>query len=219
MRPQGNRVVSKDSKAVRPAQATRPSPRAFTLVEVLVVMAIIVILASMVSVTATAYYRRAQTERTKATLTTLAAALESFRADYGSYPYHNPDGFPVEERPARPGDIVTNTANTPTYDIRNLYGLLRETGYLPEAIDSNYLDVEEDHQVKGNDYDHIVLDAWSIPLAYRYPRWDAETGEWREDRFDLWSMGADRRPPRDGIAEEFDPAADGTEADIIWGEF
>lgn len=200
-------------------ETKRRDRRAFSLIELLAVMAIIVILASMVTVTAVSFYQKAQVARTKATITTLAAALESFRADYGSYPYHNPDAYAPDERPARPGDVVTSTADTPTYDIRNLYGLLRETGYLPEAIDSNYIEVEEDHQVKGTDYDHIVLDAWETPLAYRYPRWDDEAGEWKEDRFDLWSAGPDRKPARSAIAEEFDPLADGSEDDIFWGRF
>jgi len=60
--------------------------RAFTLIELLVVMAIIAILAGLVLRTAGYVQRKAATSRAEAEIAALSAALESYKADYGTYP-------------------------------------------------------------------------------------------------------------------------------------
>ena len=199
------------------------------MVEILVVMAILATLVGLVTATFSAYAARAQRQRTQATIAHLAQALETFRAQYGSYPYHDPAGAPCPYHRDDPCDLdcpmrawsgaLPNTAEH--YDIRNLYGLLRDTGCLAEPLASRFLERAEDNLL-DNDYDLIVLDGWEQPLAYRFPRWDAEEGRERLDRFDLWSKGPSRRDSRAAPGDASDPSDrtdDRDKDNIVWGEF
>jgi prepilin-type N-terminal cleavage/methylation domain-containing protein len=60
--------------------------RAFTLIELLTVIAIIAILASITFGVVTGVRERAAISRAKAELASLSLALESFKAQYGDYP-------------------------------------------------------------------------------------------------------------------------------------
>jgi type II secretion system protein G len=70
-----------DSTGQRPL-----SFRGFTLIELLVVIAIIAILAGLVLQTAGYVQRKGATSRAEAEIAALSAALESYKADMGSYP-------------------------------------------------------------------------------------------------------------------------------------
>ena len=66
--------------------------RAFSLIELLVVVAVVGILAALtLSISAGARERAAQ-ERASAELAVIATALEQYRAAYGAYPQVNDDG-------------------------------------------------------------------------------------------------------------------------------
>lgn len=199
-----------------------------TLVEILVVMAIIAILVSLTTATITAYSARAQREGTQAVIAQLALAVEEFRELYGSYPYHHIKDDPdrnaavhAPEDPSTYGNLGGELASSEDhFDIRNLYGLLRETGVLKEPIDARFLRNVNAPNPPGSDYDLVVLDAWEQPLGYHYPRWDGTS--WRTDRFDLWSSGPDRRDSRDVPGDRFNASAKTEPEDldnIVWGEF
>jgi len=67
----------------------RKSPKAFTLVELLVVITIIAILAALVLNTAGFVQRKAARSRAESEIKALEAALESYKADMGDYPQTN----------------------------------------------------------------------------------------------------------------------------------
>lgn len=73
-----------------PAGATRPSPRrprsGFTLIEVLVVVVIIAVLASIVAPNVFRHVDTAKSAAAQAQIATLGAALDAYRLDNGRYP-------------------------------------------------------------------------------------------------------------------------------------
>lgn len=60
--------------------------QAFTLIEMLTVMAVIAILASLIVSVQAVAQRKAATSRAEAEIRTMAAACESYKADFGSFP-------------------------------------------------------------------------------------------------------------------------------------
>ncbi len=64
----------------------RPSVRGFTLVEMLTVMAVIAVLASLIVAVMGVVQRNAAAKRAESEIATLTAQLENYRADNGEYP-------------------------------------------------------------------------------------------------------------------------------------
>src|SRR5688500_17446134 len=67
-----------------------PPRRAFTLIEILVVIGIIVLLAGILVPMVGRAMRQAKQTRTAADLQSIATALEAFKTDHGSYPGADP---------------------------------------------------------------------------------------------------------------------------------
>lgn len=92
------RSVPACSVPARPVPAAAPRARAsagtagFTLVELLVVLAIMAMLAGLVAPRVMDYFGRAKVDTAKLQLENIAAALELHRLDVGRYPT-NPEGL------------------------------------------------------------------------------------------------------------------------------
>ena len=63
--------------------------KAFTLVELLIVIAIIAILASLVLAAAGGVQKKGARSRAEGEIAAIVAAMESFKADNGDYPTNN----------------------------------------------------------------------------------------------------------------------------------
>src|SRR6478752_64127 len=59
---------------------------AFTVIEVLLVLAIIALLTGLILATGSYVYRKGTRSRAEAEIAAISAALENYRADNGSYP-------------------------------------------------------------------------------------------------------------------------------------
>ncbi|MEY2482432.1 MAG: ral secretion pathway protein [Verrucomicrobiota bacterium] len=75
----------------KPARETRALPgpsasRAFTVVELLIVMAIILILAGLILATSSYVQKKGARSRAEAEIAAMSAALENYKADNGIYP-------------------------------------------------------------------------------------------------------------------------------------
>src|ERR1041385_2440184 len=71
--------------------------RGFTIVEVLVVMAIILVLAGLVLATSSYVHNKGARSRAEAEIAAMSAALENYKADNGVYP-SNPDTNTLDAR-------------------------------------------------------------------------------------------------------------------------
>jgi len=206
-------MPTRQTKPNRSAKRRKASPKcrapeaAFTLVELLVVMGIIVVLAAMFTVAGGYMYGEALKSRTKGTISVLAAGLEEYNTTLGTYPPTEP-----------PNDVgpITQTMDNETYDIRNAYSLLRDTQILTEPVESRARSLyagEDGHE----DSDFVVVDGWKNALVYRFPR-QADDGQ-----FDLWSMGPDEKDSRASKSDTIDPttadASGYNEDNIVHGEF
>jgi len=76
-----------------PKSPTRKQAAGFSLIELLVVVAIIAILAGLILQTAGFVQNKAARSRAEAEVAALSAALESYKADYGDYPLSSTAGY------------------------------------------------------------------------------------------------------------------------------
>ena len=108
--------------------------RAFTLVELLVVIALIGVLAALLLSALSSAQQRARATQTTATMEAFAAACETFFQDHGEYPGVVPDALLMAN--------LDNNGIPPISSLENaLYHLMG--GYLIEGVDGNYNDATD----------------------------------------------------------------------------
>lgn len=94
-------VRDRDSSQVWLARRRRSHPEAgFTLVELLVVLAILVLLATYVGPRVIGYLGSSRTQAAKVQIESIASALELYRLDVGKYPSSEESLKALVERPA-----------------------------------------------------------------------------------------------------------------------
>src|SRR5436190_18729986 len=96
----------------------RHARRAFTLIEMLVVIGIIALLIAILVPTIMGSVKRAKKVRTAADMQTIRTALDAYKADFGDYPRPEPgetdDGFAVLGRALfSPGGVKDLTKSPP----------------------------------------------------------------------------------------------------------
>jgi len=132
-----------EARTAMPRLAPTPPLRssAFTLVEVLVVMGILVLLLAILFPAVAAIRRNQKIERTKATVEAIASGIQAYQNDWGVYP---------------PCEFVAgvNRGNRSLVALLNVKGG-RSAPYLPSAF---YEDGEIDRP--------LLLDEWDRPFIY-----------------------------------------------------
>ena len=91
-----------EERAICRSSAPRSSPlapRAFTLVEIMIVIVIIGLLAGVVTLNVRSYMSRARQNAARQEIATISHALETFYATYGRYPT-NDEGLAVLTKPS-----------------------------------------------------------------------------------------------------------------------
>lgn len=150
----------------------RPRAKAFTLVEILVVIAIMVVLMGMTFGVGRWAMENAKIEKAKTQIKLFEAKLQDYQSDKGEFP---------------PGDGSDRSSV-------NLYTALYEKGiiegtkvYMPE------LDPESSDMFKRKIDNGLILDPFNRKKAYFYLRGVDENGEQAGDAynpdFDIWSLG------------------------------
>ena len=122
-----------------PARRMRALPRvrvrAFTLIELLIVMAIIIVLAGLILATANYVQKKGYRSRAEAEIAAISAALENYKADNGVYPNStitdalNPADANADYRPASSvlyvkltGDDDANPTTAAAATAKNYFG-------------------------------------------------------------------------------------------------
>ncbi len=168
---------------------TSPSSRrrAFTMIELLVVISIIAVLAGIVTGVSRGALERSKRSKTETQIRAISEALETYKAEYGNYP--------------RP---VGGTVN-PIETAKMLYQAVTGDG-------SNYIDGADPAPSDGEPgtegkfileaafsgskkssfvhKDYYLMDAWHRP--YHYMRGDESNETMNKTTFDLWSQANDK---------------------------
>jgi prepilin-type N-terminal cleavage/methylation domain-containing protein len=160
---------------------------AFTLMELLIVIAIIAVLAGLVLATAAYVQKKGKRSRAEAEIAAMTAALENYKADNGVYP----------------SDAVTNgfdvtTANIADYDAPNLklYEYLSgDTDHdrMPEAKGYFPFQPNQLSPVERSAAVTSIRDPFGNPYGYSTMKASNPSLNGHNPTFDLWSVG-------DGIA-------------------
>jgi len=138
----------------------------FTLLEMLVVIAIISMLAGLLMTGVTAARRKAAQRRTSLMLQRIATAVENYELDFGDYP----DGC---------GDEVS--------------GSLLYIALTTQEMNGPYLELQQS-ELADQDFDGVkeIVDVWGHPIRYTHHKfYDGEPGR---GKFRISSLGRDGRP-------------------------
>jgi type II secretory pathway pseudopilin PulG len=164
-------------------------PPAFTLVEILVVISIIMVLAAM-SISGFGFVKRKAAEgRTEVLLGSISGALERYRVDNGFFPEGDGGGDSTKQVYIAlygDGELTlssgTVSATEPDGDV--------------DTDAQVYLDMLNPENKRAllnvDPGSYNIVDAWGKPLRYRHSVSGNEAGMMNPDSdFDLWSYGPD----------------------------
>jgi len=153
----------------------------FTLIEILIVIAIISLLSSFVLVGIHLVQKRALEALAESQLTSLRSALESYYGDEGAYPGagagldSDENGFPVlfaalfgERRPHGPGG--RGAPYSTSVSEKDVAVWDADAGAFRKAMLS---------ELNDDRVEKFVLDPWAQPYVYRVPGTARGTGPWR----------------------------------------
>ena len=146
------------SQSMKTLSRNRRPGDAFTLVELLIVISIIAILASLVASAAGFVQKKGARSRAQAEISAMQAALENFKADNGDYPA-NPIG-----NSAKSSVLVTNLMPGPG-------GGKVYYQFKPKSIDTN----------------NNPLDPFGFPYNYVYDTNSGGAPNNGSNNYDLWS--------------------------------
>jgi len=169
----------------------------FTLVEIMVVIAIIAVLATMTVGGMGWYKRKAAEGKTKVLVHGISRALEEYRADNGFFPEGDGEDESTKQvYIALYGDGILTSDNAGTVTITT-----DPTGK-PDEGNTVYLAILNPDLIGSkmnvDPVSYTILDAWGEELGYQSP------GEMNPaDDFDLWSLGPDGKGgPSTGTPKE-----------------
>ncbi|MFP4351709.1 MAG: type II secretion system protein [Puniceicoccaceae bacterium] len=156
---------------------------AFTLVELLTVIAVIAILAAITFGISAGVYERQSRTRAEAELSALASALEAYRAQHGSYPVADGTDWDGEN-----AEILYQA----------LTGQIDPKGDEPETkkvfIDISKFELKDETDKDEDTFsdDNAFLDPWGLPYGYQFddPA-DGDPDDWNRFGYLLFSFGPD----------------------------
>lgn len=158
------------------------SPRThtgFTLIEMLVVLAIVSILGGLILTGVQAAKKTAQVNSTRTMFKLIESALGTYETDFSDYPFSDGDGSGVRGAELLYESLKTDRKNGPYIELKDF-----------RTVDSNHNGQME------------LADAWSQPILYWHHR-DYDNSEPNKRTFRLLSNGPNRQM-EDGSRESDD---------------
>ena len=175
------------TKMVR--EGTRAIPRAFTVIELLLVIAIIIILAGLILSTVGYVQKKGARSRAEAEIAAMSAALESYKADNGIYPRDatktdqvDPAASPIPTTATQflyeqlSGNSATNLQ--PISGARSYFAFKPQMLFGTKDSNGNLTSVSYIRDPFGNSYGYSTLKASGGTGGYN-------------PTFDLWSIADD----------------------------
>ncbi len=176
LRRESERPLARSREAGPPSSALRSRSSAFTLLELLAVIAIIAVLTGIVIGVGRRASEAGKVARAKAELAALSAALEGYRRQYGDYPRTTDNATLVQSLIGK----LDPLGNKPTPLGRVQFEVAKFTVASPSTPDTA---VDPFSNASGQ-----LLDPWG--QAYRYAYAARSTG-WTNPSFVLYSVGPD----------------------------
>jgi prepilin-type N-terminal cleavage/methylation domain-containing protein len=184
-----SRQGSRSSEDRRTVPATRSRARAegFTLVELLIVIAIIGLLSALVTGAVAKVKDQAKVTETKSAITTFGNALAVFFSDKSYYPGYDvkTDEDELEEFNAFPVLFTTLYSGKKNYiddiNYKSLVIMDYDTDTYVEALTDD---------IEDKDVEKFYLDSYGAPIYYRENK-QKKPQDWmiKKSSFDLWSIG------------------------------
>jgi prepilin-type N-terminal cleavage/methylation domain-containing protein len=163
---------------------------AFTLIELLIVMAIILVLAGLVLATSGYVQKKGKRSRAEAEIAAMSAALENYKADNGIYPRDGvTDGL----------DVTTTTLSNYDAPSLKLYEYLSGDSDHNRAAETKTYFPFKPNQLSPVDQTQAVTsirDPFGNPYGYSTMKASDSTKNGFNPTFDLWSI-ADGAPGND----------------------
>lgn len=206
--------------------------RAFTLIEILTVIAIIGVLVSLTITAGRGIQERGRIARAKADMAVIAAALEQYKQHYGDYPW-TPDGLIAGGEEADGGVILFNallgnvgpkiiptlaTRGRSFVELSKLRPVINAPANLPNPASPASTALLY----------NWFADPWGSWYWYHYRKaapGTIEGDEWKSPGFLLYSHGPDgdcnigtsaTSPYRTGLLENFPPGSEAINADNVY---
>jgi prepilin-type N-terminal cleavage/methylation domain-containing protein len=186
---------------------------AFTLIELLIVMAIIIVLAGLILATSSYVSKKGQRSRAEAEIAAISAALENYKADNGVYPRGKSVATPQSGTPTYPvattgtDDLNARTDLTATsskYQEASRYAYEQLSGDLnlnlsPDSGTKNYMPFRESNLalIKDGSGKTVGLSHIKDPFGNSYgysTAYQTNAANGYNPTFDLWSTCGDREP-------------------------
>lgn len=179
----------------------------FTLIELLMVIAVIMVLASITFGISRGVQNAQARAAAKAELAVISQAIEQFKLRYGDYPWHDSGGSDTNKmllyaltgrlsmEKVQQADGSTNVVVATISDGMDNEDVMKR----PKFIDDTKLSVNEDSS--GNSIE--LIDPWGNPYVYWY-KWESTENSsptWDVFGYHLYSTGADSVEDRSGITE------------------
>jgi prepilin-type N-terminal cleavage/methylation domain-containing protein len=163
---------------------------AFTLIELMIVMAIILVLAGLILATSNYVQKKGKRSRAEAEIAAMSAALENYRADNGVYPRDGvTDGL----------DVTTTTLSNYDAPSLKLYEHLSGDSDHDRVAESKTYFPFRPNQLSPADQTQAVTsirDPFGNPYGYSTMKASDSTRNGFNPSFDLWSI-ADGAPGTD----------------------
>ncbi|MCM2275458.1 MAG: prepilin-type N-terminal cleavage/methylation domain-containing protein [Candidatus Didemnitutus sp.] len=185
--------VAPRSPLLRARPAPDPAPRAFTLLELLAVIAIIAVLTGIVIGVGRRASTAGKVAQAKAELAVLSAALESYKRQYGDYPQAGAVNFALPLTP-----IAADHANVRLYNaLTGFYGpkinelqprgreFIELVRFSTETADTGMATAALVSAPELN----ALLDPWGNRYVYYYRSGSGAT--WTQPGYVLYSVGPD----------------------------
>jgi len=156
--------------------------RGFTIVEVLVVMAIILVLAGLILATSSYVHNKGARSRAEAEIAAMSAALENYKADNGAYP----SGTPPTLLNARSDFVTTDTKyqNASLFLYEQLSG---DTNGDRSVEGKSYFTFKDNQLYPPTGTITYIKDPFGYSYGYSTAGQTGTSGLGYNPTFDLWS--------------------------------
>ncbi|MBK1829623.1 prepilin-type N-terminal cleavage/methylation domain-containing protein [Verrucomicrobiaceae bacterium R5-34] len=168
--------------------SSRSSVGGFTLVEIIVVIAIIAVLATMTVGGLSFYKQKAAENKTKVFIASVSRALDEYHSDFNEYPEETASDLDdsteilYRELYGDGADVNVGTGGAGTTDGSPDEGA---TVYL-DALNPNLAGSQKNVEESGGEY--FLIDGFRNRLRYRN---DPNSPDMQNPDYDLWSAGRD----------------------------